>query len=416
VEKFQPTLDQWKAVQTALGSRVSILTGGPGTGKSTICRVLCKTAAEIGLSVQLCAPTGKAAKRIAEVTNHQASTIHRMLEWQPFGGFARNSSNHLTCDVLVVDEASMIDLPLADALFQAVGDTTHVVLVGDIDQLPPVGIGRVLDDIIRSKRVPLTRLTEIFRQAKRSMIIQAAYAINGGRVPDDDPGRAQEKLEGDKIIQDYFWIPRNDNEEIAQLVVDYATERIPNRYGFDPLSEIQVLAPQKNTLVGVDALNRILQEKLNPYGLEISERKHFRVGDKLLNTRNNYTHDVMNGEFGFIKSWREADEMVEIELESRIVEMGKSDVEENFVLAYATTVHKMQGSASKAIVLPLSMSYYAMLSRNLLYTAVTRSEELCMIIGQPRALAYSVHEGSSLKRNSALAERLQHPLLSGQLV
>lgn len=415
-ENIKVTEHQWQAVQVTLSSRVSILTGNPGTGKTTACKVLCDTIDNMGLKIMLTAPTGKAAKRITEATGHDAQTIHRLLESQRFGGFARNANNPLECDVLVVDEASMIDLPLAESLFQAIGDWTHVVLVGDVDQLPPLGVGKVLQDLIQSKKVPITRLKEVFRQAKCSMIIQAAYSINNGKAPEDDPKEVSKLLSAhDKVEEDFYWVKRKDNEKIKDFVVQFATERIPNKYGYDPFEDIQVLAPQRNTFVGVDAFNIELQAKLNPEGKPFGD-KGFRIGDKLLNTQNNYTHDVMNGEFAFVKSFDADNKMVTLDMEERSVDIGLQDVEQSFVLAYATTIHKMQGSQAKAIVIPMSMSYSHMLTRNLLYTAVTRAEKLCMIIGSEEAVKFAVRDRSVKPRNSSLAERLKHPSLSGQLL
>ena len=416
---MDPTDQQLQAIHQALNCRMSILTGNPGSGKTATLSLLVETLGQHGHSIQLCAPTGKAAKRMTEATGHEAKTIHRLLEWQPFGsGFARNRRNPIDCDVLVVDEASMVDLLLADRLFDAIDvNRTHVVLVGDIDQLPPVGAGRVLADIIQSRAVPTVRLTRIFRQAARSMIIQAAYAVNRGQIPNLDTKLAAEAsgIPEEDIIKDYYFIPREENQDIMNLTLSFAANRIPRQYGMNPITDVQVIAPQRSTLVGVNAMNEKLQSILNPHGQPIGA-KGFRVGDKLLNRRNDYHHDIMNGEFARITNFNPEESLVELDVDGRRIKMGSSDVAENFVLAYAVTCHSMQGSSSKAVVVPLSSSFYTMLSRPLLYTAVTRAEELCIVIGQSKAVAMAVGSTDADKRFTALTQRLVDPSLSGQLV
>ena len=416
---MNPTDQQLQAIEQALSCRLSVLTGNPGSGKTATLALLVETIEQHGHTIQLCAPTGKAAKRMTEATGHEAKTIHRLLEWQPFGtGFARNRRNPIDCDVLVVDEASMVDLLLADKLFDAIDPArTHVVLVGDIDQLPPVGAGRVLADIIQSRTVPTVRLTKIFRQAARSMIIQAAYAVNRGNIPNLDPKAAAEAsgIEENEILKDYYFIPREENQDIMNLTLSFAASRIPRQYGLNPITEVQVIAPQRSTLVGVNAMNEKLQATLNPKGQPIGA-KGFRVGDKLLNRRNDYHNDIMNGEFARITNFMPEESLVELDVDGRRVKMGASDVAENFVLAYAVTCHSMQGSSAKAVVIPLSSSFYTMLSRPLLYTAITRAEQLCIVIGQSRAMAMAVSSTEADKRWTALTQRLVDPSLSGQLI
>jgi exodeoxyribonuclease V alpha subunit len=418
-ETMNPTDQQLQAIEQALSCRLSVLTGNPGSGKTATLALLVETIEQHGHTIQLCAPTGKAAKRMTEATGHEAKTIHRLLEWQPFGtGFARNRRNPIDCDVLVVDEASMVDLLLADKLFDAIDPArTHVVLVGDIDQLPPVGAGRVLADIIQSRTVPTVRLTKIFRQAARSMIIQAAYAVNRGNIPNLDPKAAAEAsgIEENEILKDYYFIPREENQDIMNLTLSFAASRIPRQYGLNPITEVQVIAPQRSTLVGVNAMNEKLQATLNPKGQPIGA-KGFRVGDKLLNRRNDYHNDIMNGEFARITNFMPEESLVELDVDGRRVKMGASDVAENFVLAYAVTCHSMQGSSAKAVVIPLSSSFYTMLSRPLLYTAITRAEQLCIVIGQSRAMAMAVSSTEADKRWTALTQRLVDPSLSGQLI
>lgn len=418
-DKMSPTDQQLQAIRQALSSRISVLTGNPGSGKTATLSLLVETIESHGHTIQLCAPTGKAAKRMTEATGHEAKTIHRLLEWQPFGtGFARNRRNPIDCDILVVDEASMVDLLLADRLFDAIDpQRTHVVLVGDVDQLPPVGAGRVLADIIQSRTVPTVRLTRIFRQAARSMIIQAAYSVNRGQIPNLDAKLAAEAsgISEEEVLKDYYFIPREENEDIMSLTLSFAAKRIPRQYGFNPITDVQVIAPQRSTLVGVNAMNDALQGMLNPQGQPIGA-KGFRVGDKLLNRRNDYHHDIMNGEFARITNFDPAQSLVELDVDGRRVKMGSSDVAENFVLAYAVTCHSMQGSSAKAVVVPLSASFYTMLSRPLLYTAITRAEELCIVVGQSRAIAMAVGSTEADKRWTALTQRLVDPSLSGQLV
>jgi exodeoxyribonuclease V alpha subunit len=417
--EFDPTVEQLNAIKIALTSRISVLTGGPGSGKTASSKMLCDVLDAAGLRVQLCAPTGKAAKRITEATGHEGKTIHRLLEWQPFGGFARNSRNPLETDVLVVDETSMLDLALANQLFDAIDPTrTHVVLVGDVDQLPSVGAGKVLSDVIISKTVPVTRLTKIFRQAARSMIIQAAYAINRGQLPNLDPEAAARNVgivDAGEILRDYFYIPREDNEDIMDLTLSFAATRIPRQYDMNPITDIQVIAPQRTTSIGVNALNMRLQGLLNASGRPIGV-KNFRVGDKLLCKRNDYLNDIMNGEFARITDFQEGESLVSLDVDGRGVVMGSADVAENFVLAYAVTCHSMQGSSAKAVVIPLSFSFFTMLSRPLLYTAITRAEQVCVVVGQKRALATAVSNAKEGERFSKLAPRLIDPTLSGQLV
>lgn len=425
---FIPTDEQWLIIQMILNSRLSVLTGGPGTGKTSALRMVCDLLTESGRCVmRLAAPTGKAAKRIHTATGHPASTIHRALEWRPQEGFTRNAKNPLDADLLVIDESSMVALDLADKAFQAVGQRTHVLLVGDVDQLPPVGAGKVFQDLITSKCCPVTRLTQVFRQAAKSMIIQAAYAVNRGRLPALSRAEAAERLGlgEDDMIQDFFWIPREDNAEILATTVGVACHRLPRSYGFDPVSDIQVVAPQRgkenratnsSVQVGVAALNQTLQRELNPEGRPLGIRGSFRIGDKLLQTRNDYQNDIMNGEFARLADWDPAQQLVTLDVEGRMVQMGAEDMAGSFELAYATTVHKMQGSSAKAIVIPMSTQFFQMLSRNMLYTAITRAEQLCVLVGSKRAMAMACSRMTAGERHTDLASRLLDPSLSGRLV
>lgn len=445
VEGFTPTHAQWDGIRMVFQNRISLLTGGPGVGKTSSVRALVGVAERAGLHVALCAPTGKAAKRTMEATGRESKTIHRLLEWSAKErGFTRNRHYPLHCDILLIDEMSMVDLWLADKLFQAVGSRTHVVMVGDPDQLPSVGAGKVLSDIITSQAVPRTHLTEIFRQAARSMIIQAAYAINKKKMPNDDPEKAAAMAglpEGVEPLRDFFIVPRDIpaseaekkaetdaqrdamrerrqrkiNDMILESTLELVCERIPRAYKFDPIEDIQVIAPQRTTSVGVTALNQALQQRLNPAGEPIGA-KGLRVGDKLLCRKNDYHHDVMNGEVVRLVSFDAAQQLCTLELDGRHVQMGSADVAENFVLAYATTCHAQQGSSAKAVVIPLSSSFFRMLTKNLLYTAVTRGEQLVMIVGQPRALAIACSTEDTSTRNTALAARIVDPAYSGQLV
>jgi exodeoxyribonuclease V alpha subunit len=392
---FLPTDDQWHAVRVALENRLSILTGGPGTGKTMSMRVLVEILRAEKHSVRLCAPTGKAARRLSAATGEPASTIHRLLEWMPEEGFTRGPDQPIEgADVLIVDEASMLSVRLAQALFSAVGPNTHVLLVGDVDQLAPVGPGRVLEDLIASRRVEVTALQEIFRQAARSLIVRAAHAINRGEEPP--------LAGGEDTIRDFFFIRCSAAEEIFEEVITLATGRLANYYKLDPTIEIQVLAPMRKGAAGIDAINAELRARLNKRGKAVPGTQ-LRVGDRVIQTRNDHEHELMNGEVGVISEYMPERERVRLTTDdgrSLTLPTGALDTVQ---LAYAISIHKSQGSQAPAIVVVLSRAHGNMLTRNLLYTGVTRSEKVCVIVGEPEALKLALSRRDARARYTRLS-------------
>ncbi len=394
---FVPSDDQWRGVTQALEHRLSILTGGPGTGKSATMRTLVDLLKAGKRSARLCAPTGKAARRLSELTGVDATTIHRLLEWMPEEGFTRDRDHPLEgCDVLIVDEASMLSVHLAEALLAAVGPRTHVLLVGDVDQLAPVGPGRVLDDLLDlGDTMPATRLTEVFRQAARSLIVRAAHAINAGALPDATAG------EGD--VRDFFFIARHGPQAIFAEVCELAATRLPAHYGLDPAADVQVLAPMHKGPLGIDALNAELRARLNPDGAVIAGTG-LRVGDKVMQTRNSYEHDLFNGERGVLLHHDDERERVLFGGEDGRRVSLPTDALDTLRLAYAATVHKAQGSQARAIVVPVFRGHQIMLTRNLVYTAVTRAQEVCVVVGERAALATAVGRTDARRRYTRLRE------------
>lgn len=392
---FVPSDDQWRGVVQALEHRISILTGGPGTGKSATMRALVDLLKAARHRARLCAPTGKAARRLSELTGADATTIHRLLEWAPGEGFTRDRSHPIAgCDVLIVDEASMLSVHLAEALLAAVGPRTHVLLVGDVDQLAPVGPGRVLEDLLAAD-VPSTRLTEVFRQAARSLIVRAAHAINAGELP--EPVAAA----GD--VRDFFLVVRDGPQAIFAEVCELAAMRLPAHYGLDPAADVQVLAPMHKGPLGIDALNSELRARLNPDGAPISG-SGLRVGDKVMQTRNSYEHDLFNGERGvLVHHDAERDRIMFAGEDGRRVSLP-SDALDTLKLAYAATVHKAQGSQARAIVVPVYRGHHIMLTRNLIYTAVTRAQEVCVVVGERAALQIAVRRADARLRYTRLRE------------
>ena len=396
--------NQQAAVRGAITRKVMVITGGPGTGKTTIVSAVLSIFGRLEVRVLLAAPTGRAAKRMSEATGHEARTIHRLLEYHPQkGGFQRDEANPLDCDVLIVDEASMIDTVLMHHLLKALPATAGLILVGDVNQLPSVGPGSVLGDIIDSGAVAVVRLTEIFRQASRSRIIVNAHKINEGILPELDPAGA------DDPEQDFFFIEREEPEQALAAILELVTTRVPRRFGFDPVSEIQVLTPMHKGVVGATHLNQRLQAALNPGegGVARGDRL-YRVGDKVMQVRNNYDKEVFNGDIGRISAIEPGRRELAVVFEGRTVAYDFSELDE-IVLAYAVSVHKAQGSEYPAVVFPVLTQHYLLLQRNLLYTAVTRARRLAVLVGTRRALALAVHSRRREHRHTRLRERLQTP-------
>jgi len=390
--------EQTSAIRSALSHPVSVLTGGPGTGKTTCIRALIAALEAAHKRYALASPTGRAAKRLSEAAGKPASTIHRLLGFKPGEGFTYNESNPLQVDLLVVDEASMLDLLLANNLLKALKPGTHLLLVGDADQLPSVGAGDVLRDVIASQSMPVTRLSVIFRQAEGSHIITNAHRINRGEMP----------LFA-KESEDFFLFPAEDAESAAEWVEEVACRRIPERFGLDPRGDVQVLAAMYRGPAGVHALNERLQASLNPPGAMTAEKalygQVFRLGDKVMQTKNNYDKDVFNGDIGFVRAINPVEHTLTVEVDRRGVVYDWSEADQ-LTLAYAVSVHKAQGSEFPAVVVPMVTAHYLMLQRNLLYTAVTRAKELCVLVGSRKAITIAVRNDKVARRYTALDWRL----------
>ena len=418
--RFAP--QQREAIQTAMTTRAMILTGGPGTGKTTTTVGMIRLFEAQGKHITLTAPTGRAAKRLSETTGGEAKTIHRLLEFSPqINSFKRNRQNPLDTDVVIVDETSMVDIVLMNRLMQAIRPRTIVILIGDVDQLPSVGAGNVLKALIDSQKIPVIQLTEIFRQARESMIVTNAHRINRGDFPE---------LTGD-ADRNFFFLEEDDPDTITELICSLISDRLPSHYNYHPIDDIQLLCPMRRGVLGTENLNKRLQEVLNieytapaahplqkarfgprtyneaqHFGNRSATAGGFRVGDKVMQVRNNYDYDVFNGDIGRVVAIERLDKKVYIQYPDKQVVYDTADLGE-LVLAYATTIHKAQGSEYPAVVIPLHTQHYLMLQRNLLYTGITRAKERVVIVGTKKALGICIRNNQVMERNSYLAERLQ---------
>lgn len=390
---------QVEAIRSALEEKVLVITGGPGTGKTTIINAILKIFKRLKMKILLAAPTGRAAKRMSEATGCGAKTIHRMLEYNPEkGGFKRDEKNPLECNLLVVDEASMIDTLLMFSMLKAVPPEAALILVGDVNQLPSVGAGNVLNDVIESGLVPVVTLTEIFRQAKESRIVINAHRINGGEMP---------FLKADENGSDFYFIEQDNPEKIIEIIRELVTERIPKRFGFDSFDEIQVLTPMHRGVLGSSSLNAVLQEALNPGdALLVRGEKNYKTGDKVMQVRNNYEKDVFNGDIGRIRSIHPEDQKMVVSFDGRSVEYDFHELDD-IILSYAVSIHKSQGSEYPAVVMPIHTQHYMLLQRNLIYTALTRGRRLVVMVGTKKALAIGINNNRTQKRYTYLKGRLK---------
>ncbi len=396
--KIELAPEQREAIRKAVTQKALVITGGPGTGKTTLVNAIVQILEKKGRRVLLAAPTGRAARRLADLTGHEARTIHRLLEFSPkSGAFERNAARPLNADLLILDEVSMVDTVLFHHLLKAVPSPCQLILVGDVDQLPSVGPGNVLRDVIRSKAVETVRLTRIFRQARESLIVVNAHRVNQGEMP-------VLRLETDD--SDFWFVEREEPEEILSEIRDLVAERIPRRLGIDPVEEIQVLTPMHKGTLGATNLNAELAALLNRRTESITRGgRSFRLGDRVMQIRNNYQLDVFNGDVGRIASLDEVDREVRVRFEDRTVTYDATDLDE-LVLAYACSIHKSQGSEYRCVVVPLHTQHYVMLQRNLLYTGMTRGKRLVVLVGSRKALTLAIQNNRIEDRFTRLAKRL----------
>ncbi|MFZ2640796.1 MAG: ATP-dependent RecD-like DNA helicase [Verrucomicrobiia bacterium] len=408
---------QREAIKTALTSKLTVITGGPGVGKTTITRAIVKILRAKECRVLLASPTGRAAKRLSETTGATAQTIHRLLKYDAAThGFVHNERKALNCDLLIVDEASMLDLPLACQLLKAVPMTASLVLVGDVDQLPSVGPGNVLRDIIESRVGRAVRLTEIYRQDKASHIVVNAHLVNSGQMPEATRDSVAGGPSGSGTLQDFYFIEQDDPEKVLQTVIALVSDRIPKRFGLDPFDDIQMLAPMHRGVCGVENINRQLQGALNPVGAKFSLKLNeqqverygrvYRVRDKVMQIKNNYDKDVFNGDLGRIAAIDPVEQTLTVTMDERAVIYDFTDLDE-LLPAYCISIHKSQGSEYPAVIVPVLTQHYVMLQRNLLYTAITRARKLVVLIGSKKALSIAVRNNNTAARYTRLRHRLQ---------
>ena len=390
--------NQVEAIRCALENKVMVITGGPGTGKTTIVNAILKIMSKLKIEVMMSAPTGRAAKRMNETTGHEATTIHRMLKYSfRRGGFQKNEEDPLDCDLLIVDEASMLDIVLMHHLLKAIPPVATFILVGDVNQLPSVGAGNVLGDIIASGAVPVVKLDEVFRQARESLIVVNAHRINNGILPPIE-------LPGPK--DDFYFIEQEDPEEVVRIILELTKGRITKRFGFDPIDDIQVLSPMHRGTVGAENLNLELQNAVNPGKDEVIRgNRNLRIGDKVMQIKNNYNKEVFNGDVGRIKNFDLENQDMVVCYDGRDVTYDFAELDE-IILAYAISVHKSQGSEYSAVIIPILSQHYMLLQRNLIYTAVTRARKLVVIVGTKKALAIGIKNNKTEKRHTHLRDRL----------
>lgn len=399
--KIELAVNQAQAVSQAITNKLHIITGGPGTGKSTITNAILTITAKLTDKICLAAPTGRAAKRMSEITHRKAQTIHSLLEYSfKAGGFKRNKENPLDCDLIIIDEASMIDTVLMYHLLKAMPDSCRVIFVGDINQLPSVGPGNVLKDMIASRTLPVTTLNEIFRQAAGSHIITNAHRVNKGLFPSLQNGKDS----------DFFFLEHEESEEVLNTIIKLVSQRLPSRYGFNPTADIQVLAPMKRGVIGTENLNQALQSILNPKETALFRGgMKLQAGDKVMQMRNNYTKEVFNGDIGYILEIDSDEQEVLIRFDNKEVPYDYSDLDE-LSLAYAISIHKFQGSECPCVVIPVHTSHYMLLHRNLLYTGITRGKKLVVLVGTKKALAMAVKKDDVQKRYTSLQQSLMEVL------
>jgi len=390
---------QQEAIRKMFTSKVLVLTGGPGTGKTTLLNCIIRILERKAQRILLASPTGRAARRLAEVTGRDAKTIHRLLEYRPNeGGFKRNEENPLEADLVIIDEASMVDILLMNHLLKAISPTATLLLVGDIDQLPSVGPGNMLKDIIASGRVETVRLTEVFRQAQESMIVVNAHRVNRGEFPVGKPPDGKKS--------DFYFVERDDPQKALEVVKELCARRLPRTFRFDPFDDIQVMTPMHKGMAGVANLNAELQMLLNPTGKEVIRGgRCFRIKDKVMQIINNYEKEVFNGDIGRVVGIEHEEQKLSVKYEDRVVDYDWSQLDD-LVLAYAISIHKSQGSEYPAVVIPILSQHYIMLQRNLLYTAITRAKKLVVLVGSRRAIAIATRNNRVQYRYTALATRL----------